>query len=238
MNKPKLLIIDDETTVTSCFANYLANTGIEPIVANSYDSAITTCSSEMPDHATIDYAVKDHTGNDIARELVKINSKMRFAGLTKGTPKSFDESLFFIRETKPTCKKDYLTIVNGLFGEHYKSNEESIGIVESITAAKLLIEGYVVGLKLRQGIQPVEGAKFPVPSEEILHDLLQFKKVGINPADIYDVLCDKDPALKSDEKLQRFFIATGSTLPVTSQEDAENACSVLRRFLENYYEGR
>ena len=66
----------------------------------------------------------------------------------------------------------------------------------------------------------------------------QFKKVGINPADIYDVLCDKDPALKSDEKLQRFFIATGSTLPVTSQEDAENACSVLRRFLENYYEGR
>ena len=69
LNRPAILLVEDEEAITEPLAEALEREGFRPIVASSAREALDRASSSMPDLVLLDIGLPDGSGLDVCREL-------------------------------------------------------------------------------------------------------------------------------------------------------------------------
>lgn len=78
MHGKKVLIIDDDTTITSTLYRLFAEAGAKVRVASSYEAAMEALKLERPDVAIVDLLLSDHSGLDVINETRKLSGTQPF----------------------------------------------------------------------------------------------------------------------------------------------------------------
>jgi DNA-binding response OmpR family regulator len=72
--RPKVLFVEDETSITVPFSKALAREGFEPVVAGTVRRALELADQIEPDIVLLDLTLPDGDGRDVARELRRRSS--------------------------------------------------------------------------------------------------------------------------------------------------------------------
>jgi two-component system, OmpR family, response regulator RegX3 len=72
--RPKVLFVEDETSITVPFSKALAREGFEPVVAGTVKRALELADQIEPDIVLLDLTLPDGDGRDVARELRRRSS--------------------------------------------------------------------------------------------------------------------------------------------------------------------
>ncbi len=67
--KPRILVVEDESSISEPLAESLAREGFEPEVASTLESARAAVQAAMPDLILLDVMLPDGDGRDLAREI-------------------------------------------------------------------------------------------------------------------------------------------------------------------------
>src|SRR5690349_11214812 len=67
--RPRVLFVEDETSISGPFSSALAREGFEPVVCGSLAEARAELARGMPDIVLLDLMLPDGDGRDLAREL-------------------------------------------------------------------------------------------------------------------------------------------------------------------------
>jgi two-component system, OmpR family, response regulator RegX3 len=65
----RILVVEDEESISTPFAEALRRAGFEPLIANTAAGALELAASEEPDLVMLDLALPDGDGRDVCREL-------------------------------------------------------------------------------------------------------------------------------------------------------------------------
>lgn len=69
MAGPRILVVEDEFSISEPFARLLAREGFDPVVAPSVTEALDEFTRRRPDLILLDLALPDGDGRDVAREV-------------------------------------------------------------------------------------------------------------------------------------------------------------------------
>jgi DNA-binding response OmpR family regulator len=67
--KPRILVVEDEVSISEPLAENLAREGLEPEVASTLHSARAAVRATMPDLILLDVMTPDGDGRDLARDI-------------------------------------------------------------------------------------------------------------------------------------------------------------------------
>src|SRR3954463_13284020 len=67
--RPRILFVEDETSIAEPFANALRRDGFEPVLARTGAEALARAERQPPDLVLLDLNLPDADGRDVAREL-------------------------------------------------------------------------------------------------------------------------------------------------------------------------
>lgn len=67
--KPRILVVEDESSISEPLAESLAREGFEPEVASTLESARAAVQAAMPDLILLDVMLPDGDGRDLARDI-------------------------------------------------------------------------------------------------------------------------------------------------------------------------
>ncbi len=67
--KPRILVVEDESSISEPLAENLAREGFEPEVASTLESARAAVQAAMPDLILLDVMLPDGDGRDLARDI-------------------------------------------------------------------------------------------------------------------------------------------------------------------------
>ena len=67
--RPRILLVEDEDSISDPFSRVLAREGFEPVVAKSVDEALRLAASVDPELVLLDLMLPDGDGRDVCREL-------------------------------------------------------------------------------------------------------------------------------------------------------------------------
>jgi two-component system, OmpR family, response regulator RegX3 len=67
--KPRILVVEDESSISEPLAENLAREGFEPVVAATLGSARAAVQAAMPDLILLDVMLPDGDGRDLARDI-------------------------------------------------------------------------------------------------------------------------------------------------------------------------
>jgi two-component system response regulator RegX3 len=85
MNRPKVLLVEDETSISGPFSKALAREGFEPVVAGTAKRALELAEEIDPDIVLLDLTLPDGDGRDVCRAL-RMRSSVPIVMLTaRGT---------------------------------------------------------------------------------------------------------------------------------------------------------
>jgi DNA-binding response OmpR family regulator len=82
MNGRRVLIIDDDPSVTDTLAKQLQGQGAIPEIAASYQDGIAALKKSVPDVAIVDLMLPEHSGIQLIQEMQHLAGKTFFVILT------------------------------------------------------------------------------------------------------------------------------------------------------------
>jgi len=167
----QVLIVDDDTSVTKRFAQYLEGTDIEAHVANTSPDALKIAQQQPLQAGTLDFSIDERNGNQLAAELRKYRPDIKLAGLSAGHLSSLDYQLFDIVEPKPDHAAQYRLIVQSLLDpqtlQKYK-DRKALAVQDILPSLSILLQGYNMALACNNERTPLE---LSLASSEIAKDL-------------------------------------------------------------------
>ena len=82
MDKPRLLLVDDDETFCSVLKNALEKRNYEVIVANDVETGIQLAEQNEPEYAVIDLRIGHQSGLELVKKLISLDSNTQIVMLT------------------------------------------------------------------------------------------------------------------------------------------------------------
>ena len=82
MDKPRLLLVDDDETFCSVLKNALEKRNYEVIVANDVETGIQLAEQNEPEYAVIDLRIGLQSGLELVKKLISLDSNTQIVMLT------------------------------------------------------------------------------------------------------------------------------------------------------------
>lgn len=82
MNNRRVLIVDDDTTVSETLVKHLTAQGAIPEVVLSYQDGIAALKKNIPDIAIVDLMLPEHSGVQLVKEMKELAGRTFFVILT------------------------------------------------------------------------------------------------------------------------------------------------------------
>jgi DNA-binding response OmpR family regulator len=82
MKDRRVLIIDDDPTVSETLSKQLAGQGAIPKIVMSYQEGVTALQTEIPDIAIVDLMLPEHSGIQLIKEMQHLAGHTFFVILT------------------------------------------------------------------------------------------------------------------------------------------------------------
>ncbi|MFH1414749.1 MAG: diguanylate cyclase [Elusimicrobiota bacterium] len=126
-DKERILIVDDDTGITSTLTFILEDKGYEVASVETGNRAVEILKSDLYDLVLVDYKLTDTTGIELAREINKINRDISIILITGHA--SLDSALEAIKENiydyllKPVDMNNLLLIINRALEKQRLNNE-------------------------------------------------------------------------------------------------------------------
>ena len=82
MDKPRLLLVDDDETFCSVLKNALEKRNYEVIVANDVETGTQLAEQNEPEYAVIDLRIGHQSGLELVKKLISLDSNTQIVMLT------------------------------------------------------------------------------------------------------------------------------------------------------------
>lgn len=82
LEKPRLLLVDDDQTYCSVLAQALEKRGYEVLIANDVASGIELAESMVPEYAVIDLRISHESGLELVEKLISLDQNTQVIMLT------------------------------------------------------------------------------------------------------------------------------------------------------------
>lgn len=82
LEKPRLLLVDDDQTYCSVLAQALEKRGYEVLIANDVASGIELAESMVPEYAVIDLRINHESGLELVEKLISLDQNTQVIMLT------------------------------------------------------------------------------------------------------------------------------------------------------------
>lgn len=82
MNNRRVLIIDDDPTVTETLSKQLSAQGAIPSIATSYQEGVAALQKNPPDIAIVDLMLPEHSGLQLIKEMKQLTGHTFFVIVT------------------------------------------------------------------------------------------------------------------------------------------------------------
>ncbi|MBK8394807.1 MAG: response regulator transcription factor [Leptospiraceae bacterium] len=185
MKTPKLLLVEDDTSLATTLKERLTKEGYSICWVNTLSKARTELKSSTPNLIILDVGLPDGSGFDLAKELSERNANIPFLFLTAlaGAPERLKGFELGAEEfiPKPFHLKELLLRVKHVLDAH-KHVRESL-------QNKFLFHGYIIDFESYQ-IHSPEGETISISARDsgLLHLLINEKQRVVSRDEILDKL--------------------------------------------------
>lgn len=86
MNKPRILVVDDDLPILTLMRNLLREFGFDPVVAGNGSQALAAAREQAPDLVLLDIHMPEMSGGDVIRALRRDHSEQLPILILSGEP--------------------------------------------------------------------------------------------------------------------------------------------------------
>lgn len=211
----RILLVDDLEGYRQKYGSLTEQLGHEVILATGVKEGIEKIVSEHPDAIVTDKDMPDGSGNAVAKYAKQNVSGIRVLGITGGDKNDFDPSYVDIRMSKSAPDSQYKEALGILLDSARPSEEYAQRFAPSqestmdLAAFYVLVQGYVIGTQVQNGVQPIPELEIPMPNFDPKY-LLDLEDVGLTADSLYSMMCDREQYLRNDAIVSEFMERLGA----------------------------
>ncbi len=82
IDKPRLLLVDDDATYCSVLGSALEKRGYDVLIANNVNTGLFIAEENLPEYAVIDLRIGYESGLELVKKLISLDSNTRIVMLT------------------------------------------------------------------------------------------------------------------------------------------------------------